>query len=98
MTSIKPTTEPATCEAIRGPYLPSNPVAPRSQPPLNFINLGNPAPSGQLSFIPSPEVAANSQQGHGNVQVVSPAAGTAATKFREEAKTLGVSLPRAARI
>lgn len=92
MMSAKPTTHPRPHEATHNPYLPSNSLASGPQPFPSFISLGNQAQSGQPHIITSPGIVANSQQGQGNVQIITPAIGTATTTFTEEAKILGVSL------
>ena len=90
--SSQPTTQPRMYETVLSPYPSSNIMAPGSQQPVGFIHLGNQVQSGQPPFFGSPGITTNSQQGQGNTQVVNPATGTTITKFREEAKILGVSL------
>ncbi|XP_074192542.1 membrane-spanning 4-domains subfamily A member 12 isoform X2 [Rhinolophus sinicus] len=89
MMPAKPTTHPRPHEATHNPYLPSNSLASGPQPFPSFISLGNQAQSGQPHIITSPGIFANSQQGQGNVQIITPTIGTATTTFTEEAKILG---------
>lgn len=90
MMSAKPTTHPRPYEATHNPYLASNSLASGPQRLPSFISLGNQAQSGQPQVITSPGIFDNSPQGQGNVQIITPAIGTATTK--EEVKILGVSL------
>lgn len=88
----KPTTQPGVYGTTPNPYIANNSMAPGSQQPLSFIIPRNQPQSGQPPFITSPEIRTNNQQGQGNVLMVNPATVTATTNFKEEGKTLGVSL------
>nr|XP_044994982.1 membrane-spanning 4-domains subfamily A member 12 [Jaculus jaculus] len=82
-------TYPGVHETIPNPYPPTGSMLPEPQPPLGFINQGNHAQVGQVTFITSPAIFDSSQPCQGNIQMANPATGTAAVNFKEEAKTLG---------
>uniref|UniRef100_A0A8D1WMS1 Membrane spanning 4-domains A12 n=1 Tax=Sus scrofa TaxID=9823 RepID=A0A8D1WMS1_PIG len=89
MMSSKPTTYPGVYGTTPDLYPPSNFMVPGSQQPPGFISPRIQVQSSQAPFIVSPGIPNNSQQVQGNIQMVNPGTGKAATNFKEEAKTLG---------
>ncbi|XP_057583112.1 membrane-spanning 4-domains subfamily A member 12-like [Hippopotamus amphibius kiboko] len=89
MMSSKPTAYPSLYETTPNYYPSSTFTTPGSQQPLSFTCLGNQVQSGQPPFFTYPRIFTNSPQGQGNIQMVNPARGKAATNFKEEAKALG---------